>query len=279
MSNNTDEKAKQSALIVQKCALTAALTGAVPIPIADAPILISNEIMMMGMINSRFGISIKKDTLLKVLTIVLGVSGTTIVGKTIVSSMLKIIPIGGQVAGAAISSGTAAVLTYALGSSYIEVCKYMLEHFDDFDKGIQSKETINIFKEKFKEHMKLAPQALDTLKNKTKTIKKDGEIEIRGLENYPYESKYNVAVLLEGGEEPIIYLDLYMEEGELKFLSIACDPETETYVEETLRYIKNNYSVIMMREDYKNSDIVLKKVLNKKKNDDLVKILGNCETR
>ena len=52
-------------------------------------------------------------------TIVAG--GSTIIGKTVVSNILKFIPGIGTVAGGAISAGTAATITGALGKAYMEI--------------------------------------------------------------------------------------------------------------------------------------------------------------
>ena len=48
-----------------------------------------------------------------------GASGATVLGKTIVSNLLKLIPGAGTVGGAAISGTTAGLITAALGEKYI----------------------------------------------------------------------------------------------------------------------------------------------------------------
>ena len=49
----------------------------------------------------------------------LGAGGATILGKTVVSNILKLIPGVGTVVGGAISGATAALITTALGEAYI----------------------------------------------------------------------------------------------------------------------------------------------------------------
>lgn len=53
----------------------------------------------------------------------LGASGATIIGKTVATNLMKLVPGAGSVAGGAISAGTAGVITLALGKAFIEVCK------------------------------------------------------------------------------------------------------------------------------------------------------------
>ncbi len=128
-------------------------TGAVPIPFADAPLLIGQQVAMMVSINSVFKFNISKDALTSLVTAVIGVGGATLLGKTIVSNALKLIPGIGSVAGGAISAGTAGIITLALGKAYIQVCKAIKMgklNQDDLTK----KEGIDYLKKEFKEQLK-----------------------------------------------------------------------------------------------------------------------------
>ena len=98
-------------------------TGAVPIPFADAPLLVGQQVAMMIAINKVFGFDIQRDALQSLAIAALGVGGATVIGKTVASNLMKLIPGAGSVAGGAISAGTAGVITLALGKAYIEVCK------------------------------------------------------------------------------------------------------------------------------------------------------------
>lgn len=54
----------------------------------------------------------------------IGAGGATLLGKTVVTNILKFIPGAGTVVGGAISAGTAGVITAALGEAYIGIaCK------------------------------------------------------------------------------------------------------------------------------------------------------------
>ena len=98
-------------------------TGAVPIPFADAPLLVGQQVAMMIAINKVFGFDIQRDALQSLAIAALGGGGATVIGKTVASNLMKLIPGAGSVAGGAISAGTAGVITLALGKAYIEVCK------------------------------------------------------------------------------------------------------------------------------------------------------------
>lgn len=128
-------------------------TGAVPIPFADAPLLIGQQVAMMIAINSVFGFDIERDALTSLATAALGVGGATVIGKTVVSNLMKLIPGIGSVAGGAISAGTAGIITLALGKAYIEVCRAVKMgklRQDDLTK----KEGLDMLKKSFKEQMK-----------------------------------------------------------------------------------------------------------------------------
>ena len=99
----------------------ASATGAIPIPFSDAILLIPEQISMIAAITIIFGIDIKKKGIIALLSSTLGCSGSTIVGKSIVSSILKLITGIGWAGGAVISATTAATLTAALGEAYIGV--------------------------------------------------------------------------------------------------------------------------------------------------------------
>ena len=64
-------------------------TGAVPIPVADAPLLIGQQVAMMTAINSIFEFDIERDALTSLATAAIGVGGATVIGKTVASNLLK----------------------------------------------------------------------------------------------------------------------------------------------------------------------------------------------
>lgn len=128
-------------------------TGAIPIPFADAPLLIGEQVAMMVSINGVFKMDVGKDVLKSLAVAAIGVGGATVVGKTIVSNLLKFIPGIGSIAGGAISAATAGMITLALGRSYIQVCKLIkMGNLDPTDLNKQA--GANALKTAFKEQLK-----------------------------------------------------------------------------------------------------------------------------
>lgn len=128
-------------------------TGAVPLPFADAPLLIGQQVAMMVAINSVFGFDIDRNALASLATAAIGVGGATVIGKTVAANLLKLIPGAGSVAGGAISAGTVGVITLALGKAYIEVCKAIkMGKLDQSD--LTKKAGMDMLKKSFKEQIK-----------------------------------------------------------------------------------------------------------------------------
>jgi len=95
--------------------------GFAPIPFSDAALLVPTQITMIVSITAIFGIDINKSFLAGFISSTLGAGSATILGKTIVSNLLKLIPGVGTALGGTISGSTAGLLTTALGESYIVI--------------------------------------------------------------------------------------------------------------------------------------------------------------
>lgn len=130
-----------------------ATTGAIPIPFADMPLLIGEQVTMMATICGIFKIDIKKDGLKALASAAIGAGGAGLIGKTVVTNLLKFIPGAGSVAGGVVSAGTAGVITLAVGKAFIEVCKAnkMGKLSDD---QILSSKGINMMKESFRKNLR-----------------------------------------------------------------------------------------------------------------------------
>lgn len=139
--------------VVLGFAASTGATGAIPIPFADAPLLIGQQVAMMVAINSIFKFDVSKDALKSLATAAIGVGGATVVGKTIVANALKFIPGVGSVAGGTISATTAGLITLALGKAYIQVCKSIKMGKLDQD-DLTKKAGIDALKKAFKEQIK-----------------------------------------------------------------------------------------------------------------------------
>ena len=150
---NLDLKKKKARTIVLGAAAGAAAIGAVPIPFSDAALLVPEQIAMMAGITAVFGIPVDKATLTAILSATVGTGGATLLGKTVVTNLLKLIPGAGSIAGGAISAATAAALTSALGEAYIVIMTMVAKGIvsPDFIKTQEGmKEIGRIFAEKAK---------------------------------------------------------------------------------------------------------------------------------
>ncbi len=116
-----DIKKREAQAVVANSARLAAVTGAVPIPIPDAAVLVPEQIAMLAKITAVFGVPMQKATITAILSSMIGTASTTTAGRAIVTSLLKLIPGAGSVVGGAISAATASALTAALGEAYIVV--------------------------------------------------------------------------------------------------------------------------------------------------------------
>ena len=134
---------------------TTAATGAIPIPFADAPALVAQQVALMASICKIYGIDVKKDGLKMLATAAISTSGATVIGKTIATNLLKFIPGAGTLAGGAISAGTAGVVTLAMGKAFIEVCK-MVKLGKLSEADMTSKAGIDALKENFKAQIKIS---------------------------------------------------------------------------------------------------------------------------
>ncbi len=144
-----NEKAENAVAVA---AAAATVTGAVPLPFADAPLLIGEQVTLMATICGIYGIDVGKDGLKMLAATVLGAGGATIVGKTIATNLLKLIPGVGTFMGSAISAGTAGTVTLAMGKAFIEVCKAVkLGKLGESD--FTSSEVIAMMKEQFKDQI------------------------------------------------------------------------------------------------------------------------------
>jgi uncharacterized protein (DUF697 family) len=138
--------------VVMAAVAATTATGAIPIPFADAPLLIAEQVSMMVAINAIFKINVEKDALKSLVMAALGVGGATIVGKTIATNLIKLIPGAGTIMGGAASAGTAGVITLALGKAYIQVCKAI--KMGELDQNDLTKQAgIERLKKEFKEQM------------------------------------------------------------------------------------------------------------------------------
>lgn len=134
------EKKRRAQAAVATATVVAASEGAAPIPFSDCALLIPTQLAMIASITVIFGFDVNKSILTAFLSSTIGAGGATLLGKTVVSNLIKLIPGAGSVVGGAISSGTAGVITAALGEAYIGIMELVFKgemSIDDLstDKG------------------------------------------------------------------------------------------------------------------------------------------------
>lgn len=115
---NLERKRKQAKKAVRAASIMALGVGAVPIPIADAAILVPIQLGMMAKVAAIYGV--KASTAAVASTILTTVLTTA--GRSAVVGLLKLIPGAGTIAGGVISGGVASTFTLAVGYAWAVVC-------------------------------------------------------------------------------------------------------------------------------------------------------------
>ena len=114
-------KIKRANTIVGVSAAASVGLCAIPIPLSDAALLVPEQIGMLVGITTAYGLPVEKSTLAAIISATIGTTGATVLGKSAVSAIFKLIPGIGSLAGLALSGGVAATITTALGEAYIGV--------------------------------------------------------------------------------------------------------------------------------------------------------------
>ena len=148
-----ESKKKMSQAAVATAVAAAAATGASPIPFSDAALLIPVQVSMIAGITAIFGLDISKSFLTAFVSSTIGTAGATVLGKTAVSNLLKMIPGVGSVAGGAISGSTAGLLTAALGEAYIGIMEMVFKG-DMKMEDLYSEDGKNKMQDIFKKELK-----------------------------------------------------------------------------------------------------------------------------
>lgn len=114
-------KKAQAQKFVAAAASVAAGIGAVPIPFADAILLVPSQVGMLAKISSVYNLSLSEGALRTMVASIAGGAAATMSGRLIVGGLLKMIPGAGALAGGAISASTASLMTIVLGGTYISI--------------------------------------------------------------------------------------------------------------------------------------------------------------
>lgn len=147
------EKKKRAQAAIATATLAATGEGAAPIPFSDCALLIPTQLGMIASITIIFGFDVNKSILTAFLSSTLGTGGATLLGKTVVSNLVKLIPGVGTVTGGAISAATAGVLTAALGEAYIGIMTLVFNgemSIDDLGTKKGKEQMTALFKQELK---------------------------------------------------------------------------------------------------------------------------------
>ena len=114
-----ETKRAEASKVVNIAATAAAAVGATPIPFSDAVALVPIQGAMIAKISQIYGMEVGSDIAIPLISALVGMTGTTLIGRTLISSLLKFVPVVGTMAGGTIAATTAATLTKGLGELYI----------------------------------------------------------------------------------------------------------------------------------------------------------------
>lgn len=148
-----EEKKRRAQAVVATASVAAVGEGGAPIPFSDCALLIPTQVGMVASITVIFGFDVNKSIITALLSSTIGAGGATLLGKTVVSNLLKFIPGAGTIAGAAISAGTAGVITAALGEAYISIMELVFKgemSIDDIGTKKGKDKMTALFKENLK---------------------------------------------------------------------------------------------------------------------------------
>lgn len=148
-----EEKKRHAQAVVATAVVAAVGEGAAPIPFSDCALMIPTQVGMIASITVIFGFDVNKSVITALLSSTIGAGGATILGKTVVTNLIKLIPGAGTVVGGVVSAGTAGVITAALGEAYIGIMELVFKgemSIDDIGTK-KGKETMtNLFKQNLK---------------------------------------------------------------------------------------------------------------------------------
>lgn len=147
------DKKKKAQAAVAAAVTAAAGEGAVSIPFSDCALLIPTQISMIASITVIFGFDVNKSILTSFISSTIGTGGATVLGKTIVTNLIKLIPGAGSIVGGFISAATAGVLTAALGEAYIGIMSLVFNgemSINDLESQKGKEKMAELFKKELK---------------------------------------------------------------------------------------------------------------------------------
>lgn len=151
------EKKRRAQAAVKAAAATAISVAVTPIPFSDCALLIPTQLRMIASITGIFGLDGNEGILTAFFSSTIGAGGATLLGRKVVTELIKLIPGAGSIVGGVISASTAGVLTTALGEAYIGIMELVFKgemNITDLNTE-KSKETMaTLFKNNLKKKHK-----------------------------------------------------------------------------------------------------------------------------
>lgn len=95
--------------------------GFIPIPFADSAMMIPTQMTMIAKINAIYNVDITKSMVGNLVTGLVAGEAGAFAGRTIAGNLAKFVPGAGSIVGGIISGGTGAMITAAIGLSYIQL--------------------------------------------------------------------------------------------------------------------------------------------------------------
>lgn len=113
-----DRKRKQAQAVVRTAAASALTVGAIPIPVADAGVLVPIQLAMMARVSAIYGVKMETATLAATAATV----AVSAAGRAAAGGLLKLIPGAGTIVGGVVSGAVASSFTLAIGYAWAVVC-------------------------------------------------------------------------------------------------------------------------------------------------------------
>jgi uncharacterized protein (DUF697 family)/GTPase Era involved in 16S rRNA processing len=129
----------------------AAATAATPIPFSDAVLLVPIQLGMMASIAHSYDVDIDKATAASLAA----TAAATATGRSLVTSMIKMVPGPGTLVGGAIAAGVASSLTWAIGQAWVVVCVRLSQgRLTSISSALDSEAIRELFVSEFKANMR-----------------------------------------------------------------------------------------------------------------------------
>ncbi len=148
-----DLKSKREAaeVSIALAATAAGAMGFVPVPFADAPMIVGAQVTMMAAIAAQYGLLVDKSHMTSLAKIALFSGGSAAVAGRGLASVLKLVPGIGTVIGGTINAAVAGAITTGVGYAWIAVCEHLasLDIAEREDVLAQTEMITGLFKSSF----------------------------------------------------------------------------------------------------------------------------------